>query len=152
VSTTTILWLPWMVALSTVAAWLALRAWRRGDSAAALGWSGWAMVPPALLLTSSMVLVARIADAVTSWAANLVFNPVTWVGVIVGGVAVLMIGGAAALRRRRGPAPVDASRSKAVRRSSSTAPAGSDSNRAKTSPVDDDMAEIEEILRRRGIG
>ena len=142
-STTTLLWLPWVAGLTAIAGWLALRARRRGDGVGALRWAGWALIPPALLMTGSVGVVGRITSAVGSWAANLVFNPVTWAGLVVGGVGIVMIGGASAIRRRRGPAPA--------------APAGKDkravgSGQPKQAPVDDDMAEIEEILRRRGIG
>lgn len=148
-SSYTLLWLPWVVGLSALAGWLALRAWRRSDGVGALRWAGWALVPPALLLTGTVRLVGRIAGAVTSWAANLVFNPLTWAGVMVGGVAVVMIGTAAALRRRRGPAPVEASAKPALKRSGRS---GQTAGAAGPAAVDDDMAEIEEILRRRGIG
>ncbi len=108
VSTETLLLLPWMAALSGLAGWLALRSWRRSDPVDAVRWTGWALVPPALLLTGTGGLVSEIAGAVTSWAADLVFNPFMWAGVLVGGVAVVMIGGATAVRRRRGPKQVDA--------------------------------------------
>ena len=142
-STTSLLWLPWVAGLTAIALWLALRARRRGDLLGAVRWVGWALIPPALLMTGSVGLVGRISSAVASWAANLVFNPLTWAGLLVGGIGVVMIGGATALRRRRGPAP--------------TAPAGKEkravaAGQPKQAPVDDDMAEIEEILRRRGIG
>ncbi len=140
-STTTLLWLPWVAGLTAIALWLALRARRRGDLLGAVRWVGWGLIPPALLMTGSVGLVGRISSAVASWAANLVLNPVTWAGLLMGGVAIVMIGGATALRRRRGPAPA--------------APAGKEKRavgQPKQAPVDDDMAEIEEILRRRGIG
>ena len=86
-----------------------------------------------------------MASAVTSWAANLVFNPLTWAGVVVGGVAVVMIGGADA-RCAAGAAP---SRSRPRQEAGRGAPSR---RRSARRPVDDDMAEIEEILRRRGIG
>jgi hypothetical protein len=152
VSSSTLLWLPWMAGLSVLAGWLALRAWRRSDGIGALRWSGWALVPPALLLTGSVGLVGRVAEAVTSWAANLVVNPLTWAGVIVGGVAVVMIGTAAALRRRRGPAQVEAPAKRALKRSGRSGPTTGTAGPAGPAAVDDDMAEIEEILRRRSIG
>jgi hypothetical protein len=69
---------------------------------------------------------------------------------MVAGAAVVMIGTAAALRRRRGPTQVDAPDKRALKRPGRSGAA------AGSAPVDDDdaedMAEIEEILRRRGIG
>jgi len=141
VSEQTLWWLPWAVVLSALAGWLALRAWRRADAAGALRWSGWALVPPALLLTGTARLVGRIAGEVASWAATVVINPFTWAGIVVGAIAVAMIAGAAAMRRRRGLA--------AGAPGASTAAASSPTGRP--APVDDDMAEIDEILRRRGI-
>ena len=72
----------------------------------------------------------------------MVVSHFSWTWGWLDGIAVAMIGAAAALRRRRGPAPVKAPTTSALERSSRQGPA----------PVDDDMAEIEEILRRRGIG
>jgi hypothetical protein len=143
VSENTLLWLPWVIVLTALAGLLALRAWRRSDGIGALRWSGWALVPPALLLTGTISLAGQVAGEVTAWAANVVFNPAMWIGTIVAAVAVAMIAGAAALRRRAGPAAVGR------RSKSSTAVEPSSSSRA--APVDDDMTEIEEILRRRGI-
>jgi len=143
VSEYTLTSLPWVIVLSALAGWLALRAWRRSDGIGALRWSGWALVPPALLLTGTIRLAGQVAGEVVAWGANVVFNPAMWIGCVVATVAVAMIAGAAALRRRAGPAAVDRRSGKptAVERSSSS----------RAAPVDDDMAEIEEILRRRGI-
>jgi len=138
-----VLWLPWVaVAIaSALAGWLSLRAGRRGDGVGALRWAGWALVPPALLLTGTVRLVGRVTAAVTSWGAGLVLSPLTWLGVVIGAGAVTMIVGAAALRRRRAPDPVTTRRRRV------------DSGPASSSrPVDDEMAEIEAILKRRGIG
>jgi hypothetical protein len=143
VSEYTLLWLPWLVVLSALAGWLALRAWRRSDGFGALRWSGWALVPPALLLTGTVRLVGRVTGEVAAWAANVVFNPAMWIGSVLGAVALAMILGGAALRRRAGPAAAG-TRAKSPR---AVEPSAS----SRSAPVDDDMAEIEEILRRRGI-
>lgn len=134
-----LLWLPWVLAACVVTGWLGWRAGRRGDRAGALWWAGWTLLPPALLLTGTVRLVGRIASAVTGWASGLVFSPVTWIGVAVGAAGVALIGTGAALRRRRAGGAVDP-------------PAGRRQVPARRPPpVDDDLAEIEEILRRRGI-
>ncbi|CAN5904264.1 hypothetical protein BH20ACT6_BH20ACT6_20120 [soil metagenome] len=136
-----VLWMPWALVLSAIAAVLGVRAARRGQSISALRWAGWAFVPPALLLTGTLRLTGRIGTAVLNWSASLVFNPVMWVGIALGGIAIVLLGSAAVLRSRSGPAVDQPRRAKPLKPGKSAA----------TRPVDDDLADIEEILRRRGI-
>ena len=91
-------------------------------------------MPPALLLTGTLRLVGRITGAVLDWSASLAFNPTTWLGVGLGGLAVALLLTSRVLDSRRPGEPV---------------------GRREAAPVqrgrDDDLAEIEDILRRRGI-
>jgi len=150
-----VLWLPWALLLSAGGAWLGIRAYRRGDRTGAVAWAGWALVPPALLLTGTLRLVGRVVGATLDWAAGLVFTPTTWLGVVLGGAAALLLGTARALRGRRSPDRAARPRGEPAREA---LPARADQppprrgGRAGGSSVDDDLAEVEEILRRRGIG
>lgn len=140
-----VLWMPWALLLSAVAAALAVRAARRGHLLGALRWSGWALIPPALLLTGTLRLVGRITAAVLSWSASLAFNPVTWLGIALTGIAVSLIGTARVLEARR-PAVGTPPRRDAVGGGGAQ---GSGSTKAGN--PDDDLADIEDLLRRRGI-
>jgi len=125
-----LLWMPWALALTAVAVGLGVRAYRRGDRLGATSWVGWALIPPALLLTGTLRLVGRVSGAVLDWSASLVFTPTTWVGLALAGTAAVLVGGSRALRRRQQPDPAPA---------------------ARAGRVDDELADVEEILRRRGI-
>jgi hypothetical protein len=77
-------------------------------------------------------------------------NPVAWLGLAAAGVGVLMLSWAGMLPGRRRDRDVsERAKPRAVesRGDRQADPRAS----AKKSPVDDDLAEIEEILRRRGI-
>ena len=133
-----VLWLPWALLLSAVAVVLGVRSLGRGDRVRTLWWLGWALVPPALLLTGTLRLVGRVAAAFADWAASVVFSPTTWLGIMLAVAAGGLLGTARWLGRRRQPAQVDGGKR--------TLPPAK-----RTSTVDDDLADIEEILRRRGI-
>jgi len=76
-------------------------------------------------------------------------NPVAWLGLAAAALGVLMLSWAGMLPgRRRDRDVTERAKPRAVEsRGDRQAPRAS----AKKSPVDDDLAEIEEILRRRGI-
>ncbi len=101
------------------------------------------LLPLAAYLTKTLQMFTKIVNAVTSWASNLVFNPFVWVGVGLAGVSAVLVRGlgsdarsASALRSRPPTHPRLVGPAKAGR------PALAD---------DDDMAEIEALLRKRGI-
>lgn len=127
-------WLPWTIALSgagLVAVWFA---WRRKDRAAAVRRLGWALLPWAALLLGLFGLVFRVVDAITDWLARFAFNPAAWLGVMVATIALglIMLGGRFGRRASETPKQPRA----LARRSRSD---------------HDDMADVEAILRKRGI-
>ena len=131
-----VLWLPWALLLSAGAVVLGVRSVRRGDRVRALWWLGWALVPPALLLTGTLRLVGRVAAAFADWATSVVFSPTTWLGVVLAVAAGALLGTARWLGRRQRLARGEPATKRAVRTQAG---------------VDDELADIEEILRRRGI-
>ena len=137
-----VLWLLWALLLSAGAVVLGVRSVRRGDRVRALWWLGWALMPPALLLTGTLRLVGRVAAAFADWATSVVFSPTTWLGIVLAVAAGALLGTARWLGRRqrlaRGESP------KRTLRPTGRPTRGGDA-------VDDDLADIEEILRRRGI-
>lgn len=140
-----LLWMPWALLCSAAVAVVGVRAYRRGDRAGAVGWAGWALVPPALLLTGTLRLVGRVTGAVLDWSAALVFTPTTWVGIGLGGLAAVLVGGGRALRARRGPGKPVAKGATAPAVRSGRVDAGGSADSS------DDLADVEEILRRHGI-
>lgn len=114
------------------------------------------LLPLAAYLTKTLQMFTRIVDAVADWATNLAFSPAVWLGALLAGLSALLFVVSGALTKRgrgaRGPAAETA---------------GSDPDRMTTSGrkdelsagpkprseavVDDDLADIEAILRKRGI-
>ena len=60
----------------------------------------WTLVPVAAWLTGTLRLAGDVVDAVTGWAAHLVFDPLTWLGIVLAGVSVVLFGASATMRRR----------------------------------------------------
>jgi len=136
---TSLWWLPWVVALSALATWWALSAWRRGEHAAAMRRFGWAIVPWSAWLLGMFTLGWRIGDALGDWGTRFVFNPAAWLGFIAAGVAVVMIWVGS---RFGGSSDDDVPDQPRKRRKSIESDSGSGS---------DEFADIEAILKKRGI-
>jgi heme exporter protein D len=111
--------------------------WRRRGAASGMRATAWALLPLAAALTGTLRLGWEIADSVGDWALRLVFSPVVWLGVVLAGVSLVLFVVSGVLRRRRTPAP------RAV-----------DSGKARQPAIsgDDDMADIEALLKKHGIG
>lgn len=113
--------------------------WRRRGAASGLRAAAWSLLPLAAGLTGTLRLLWELIDSVTSWAARLVFSPAVWLGIVLAVVSGVLFVVSGILRRRT-----------ASRRAVPATPA-----RGKGAPAvgggDDDMAEIEALLRKRGI-
>lgn len=130
---------------------LSFAAYRRRGAAAGLRGAAWSLIPLAAALTGTLRLVWDVADSVTSWAANLVFNPLVWTGIAVAGVSAALFVVSGTLRRHgggkaRGKA---AKEPKAAKGKPAAVPA--QSSRGTAAVQDDDMADIEAILKKHGI-
>jgi hypothetical protein len=120
--------------------WLAFR--RRGV-ASGLRALAFTLLPVAAYLTKTLQMFTGIAGEITHWAANLAWNPVVWCGVLLGGASVVLFVISGMLRSRQlEKSGEPAQRSLAAGQSPRSAPAIA---------VDDDLAEIEALLRKRGI-
>ena len=130
--------------------WWAFR--HRGVAAGTRG-AALTLLPPAAWLTGTLRMLTRIADAVGDWAVRLVFSPAVWAGVVLAGLSGVLFVLAGFLGRRsptgsadgadRGRGPVAGA---AERGRLGPAPAG------RSNPVvDPELADIEAILKKRGI-
>ena len=146
-----------LTAAGLVAAW---GRWRRKSPRAGVRMLAWAVLPMAFYLTGLADLAERIGSAFTKFGAAFVFSPNTWLGVVIAGVALLLLlvsGGLPKVPRRKGSKAVkqDGSAPEAARGKSSGPQAlttGTGRTRKQAAADgDDDMADIEAILRRRGI-
>ena len=132
------------------AAWTAY-AFRNRGAASGLRGAGLTLVPPAAWLTGTLEMFTEIGGSVVDWATGLVLSPAVWLGVVLAGLSVVLLVASSALRGR------EAGRSSDPRAPRPAAPAAPRSGRLPPAKkqgeplLDDDLADIEEILKRRGI-
>lgn len=127
--------------------------WAFRHRGAASGTRGVALtlLPPAAWLTGTLEVAVDIGESVTRWAANLVLNPVVWSGIVLAGMSMvlLVVAGMLPDRRRGDPSAPEEQRGGRRRGGSEALPPTAP---PRSGPViDDDLAEIEALLRKRGI-
>lgn len=154
-----------LTALGGAWTWYAAR--HRGLASALRG-AGLTLLPPAAFLTESLETVVEIGSSVADWATGLVLSPTVWAGIVLAGLAVVLLGASSALRSRElgraeRPDPTrrrsdemapGATPGAAVGATSGTAPGlpgRRTAGRGDPAVADDDLADIEALLRRRGI-
>lgn len=145
-----------LTAAGLIAAW---GRWRRKSPRAGVRMLAWAVLPMAFYLTGLADLVERISSAFVKFGASFVFSPRTWLGVVIAGVALLLllISGGLPKVSRKGSKAVkqDGSAPEAAGKDKSSGPqaltTGTGRTRKQAAADDDDMADVEAILRRRGI-
>ena len=119
--------------------WFAFRNRGLASGTRALGFT---LLPLAAYLTKTLQMFTGIAGEISDWAGHLVWSPVVWLGIVLAGVSVVLIGASGRLRARQ-VGPAEAKK-----------PLPSPGPGAKGRPAlaeDDDMADIEALLRKRGI-
>ena len=130
-----------LTVLGGIWTWLAFR---RHGAVAAMRALGFTLLPLAAYLTKTLQMFTHIVDAVTDWATHLVFSPVVWFGVLLGGVGIVLIVVSGMMRSRQlGKAEDGTAKELPAARGSRSAPV--------VTETDPEMAEIEAILRKRGI-
>jgi len=138
------------VTLSVVGLLLSVLVWRRRGPASGLRAVAWSLLPAAAGLTGTLRLAWNLSDEVASWAVRLVFSPVVWAGIVLVGVSVALFGVSAAMRNGgMGGGKKGGSKEKSLPAERSTPPARPQA--AKSGADDDDMEDIEAILRKHGI-
>ena len=121
-------------------------AWRRGNKGRVVQGVALTLAPVALYFSGLLRLLWNGVVAVVGWASALILSPAVWIGMALLGLCLVLwvVGGIVA--RRAKPA--------AKATSGAPAPAalpGKGRAAAKQPPVDDEMAEIEALLKSRGI-
>jgi hypothetical protein len=140
-----------LTALGGMYTWWALR--HRGFASAVRG-AGITLLPLAAWMTGLLEVFGDITDVLTHWLAHLVFSPVVWLGVIVFVVAFVLIGASNFLIRRQEPTARSSRFSRSSRRDRADNKSDNRSVAPRSSPdplIDDEMAEIQAILKKRGI-
>ena len=139
------------VTLSVVGLLLSVLLWRRRGPASGLRGVAWALLPAAAGLTGTLRLLWQIGDSVVSWAVRLVFSPVVWLGLVLAGVSVVLFGVSGAMRAR-GTGSKRQAKDRSVRsRQAEELPEQRSARKAEPAVKDEDMDDIEAILRKHGI-
>jgi hypothetical protein len=126
-------------------------AWRRGNKGRVVQGVGLALAPVALYFSGLLRLLWNGIVAVGSWAAKIIFSPAVWFGLSLLALCLVLwvVGGFLARRLpAKKPAPVTTRTSTA---GSLPAPARGSKASQQKAPIDEDMAEIEALLKSRGI-
>jgi hypothetical protein len=142
-------WTALTAVLTAVGAAWTWYAFRHRGVASGLRGAGLTLLPPAAFLTGTMEMFTEIGTSVVDWATSIVLSPVVWAGIVLAGLSVVLLGTSAALRGRgEAPAPEEGRRQTRASRKQGELGAGG----KKGEPLlDDDLSDVEEILKRRGI-
>ncbi len=144
--------LPLCVALGLLGIVVTGIAWRRGNKGRAMQGVGLALAPLALYLTGLLRIVWDFVVAVVGWAGRIIFTPAVWSGLgLLALCIVLWVVGGIVARRSAGKAVATGSSNKTQVSSRPAKASGTSVAKAGTPPVDDDFAEIEALLKKRGI-
>ncbi|MET1007079.1 MAG: hypothetical protein ABWX96_16140 [Propionibacteriaceae bacterium] len=143
-------------------------AWRRGNRSRVIQGVALALAPVALYFSGLLRLLWNGIVAIGTWASQIIFSPAVWFGLsLLTFCIVLWVIGAFVARRfpstpkqkavaaqagQKGAGQQSAAPA-AVKGAAGKSPATRNPAKGKTAapPVDDDMAEIEALLKSRGI-
>jgi hypothetical protein len=163
------MWLLVCGALTALGLAASLPAFGRRGAGAGLRGVAWSLLPMVAYLTGVAGLVWKLGTAVSHWALGFVFSPKVWAGIALAGLAAVLFAVSGPLRRRAPagrsragagaglPAGASAGTGRALEPGTRTQPLPSSKGRgkaragARAGGVDNEFAEVEEILRRRGI-
>jgi hypothetical protein len=162
-----IAWLPLCGGLTGLGLVLSFVAMRRRGLGAGLRGAAWSLLPLAAYLTGAIEMFWKMGAAIGDFAKGFVFSAQVWSGIAVAGVAALLFVVSGPLRRRRvkqgqdkqavgtktaaAPGRELAPRTAPV---ATTTPTGTPAKARKGKSAagdDDDLGDVEDILRRHGI-
>ncbi|MBB6473593.1 hypothetical protein BJ992_003024 [Sphaerisporangium rubeum] len=162
-----IAWLPLCAGLTAAGVVLSFLLMRRRGAGAGLRGLAWSLVPLAAYLTGALPAIWKMGTAVAGFVTGLVFSPMVWAGIGVAALSAVLFLVSGVLRRRgRAARPARSERTASAPAAAGSTAAGSahGSPNAPTKPnprplpsrrstpaADDDLGDIEEILKRRGI-
>jgi hypothetical protein len=171
-----IAWLPLCAGLTGLGLVLSYIVMRRRGLGSGLRLAALSLLPVAAYLTGSIEMFWKMGVAVGDFAKGFVFSPRVWAGIALAGVAVVLFMVSGPLRRRSvergqdkravgsGPASPGATRAAATGGQLATrsdpalaggatvpAKAPEKARKGKKADDDDDLGDIEDILRRHGI-
>jgi hypothetical protein len=127
-------------------------AWRRGNKGRVLQGVGLALAPIALYFSGLLRLLWDGVVAVGQWASAIILSPAVWVGLALLGLCLVLwvVGGVVARRSSGARKSKTVTAGKAPAAVSATGKPGKAAQR-QPAPIDEEMAEIEALLKSRGI-
>jgi hypothetical protein len=147
--------LPLCIGLTLLGILITAFAWRRGSKGRVLQGVAVALAPVALYFSGLLRLLWDGVVAVVTWGSRVVLSPPVWAGLSLLGLCLVLwvVGGLIARRSPRKSKQVAARPEHAGGTAAVEAPRGG--GKAKkapaAAPVDDEMAEIEALLKNRNI-
>ena len=135
-----------LTVLGGIYTWFAFRS--RGFVAGLRG-VGFTIIPVAQLLTDTLEMATKIGSAVGDWVGNFVFSPASWLGIILAAVSVTCFVVAGFISDRAVGAGESGGSGEKPRKE--LAKGKGTTKEPVLSDVDPEMAEIEALLRKRGI-
>ena len=161
-----IAWLPLCGGLSGLGLVLSYLVMRRRGIGSGLRGAAWSLLPLAAYLTGAIEMFWKMGIAVGDFAKGFVFSAQVWAGIAVAGLSAVLFVVSGRLRRRRvkpgqgqqavGATNAAPSRELAARTApvatTATAKVPAKAPKGKSAAADDDdLGDIEDILRRHGI-
>jgi hypothetical protein len=143
--------LPLCVGLSLLGVIATGFAWRRGNKGRVIQGIGLALAPIALYFSGLLRMLWNAAIAVGTWASKIVFSPPVWFGLSLLGLCIVLwvVGGLLARRSSAAKSNEVSAQSTANALPAKKAPGKP--GRSQQPPIDEEMAEIEALLKSRGI-
>ena len=139
-------WFALATSLTAVGAVITFFLWRARGAAAGLRALAFTLLPYAAYFTHTLRLIGQILSEIGDWAVHFVFSPVVWFGVVLAGLSVVLFGVSSVVRRRSPGRP-----SRRARKTPEVTGGTSRKPAAPPAAQDDDMADIEAILKKHGI-
>jgi hypothetical protein len=156
-----IAWLPLCGGLTGLGLVLSYVVMRRRGLGSGLRWAAWSLLPLAAYLTGAIEMFWKMGIAIGDFAKGFVFSAQVWAGIAVAGLSAVLFVVSGTMRRRRVKQGQDKRAVAATGRElaprtapvATTAPAKpAKAPKGKSAAADDDdLGDIEDILRRHGI-
>jgi hypothetical protein len=142
---------PVFIAVTVAGLILSGIAWRKKGARSGIRGVAWSLLPIAAWLTHALPLLGRIVSAIVQFAGAVVLSPRVWLGVILVGVSALLFlvsGGIPLVRwgkrhkKQHADRPDGGQKAVVAPKASGKAPAPAE---------DDDLSDVQDILKRHGI-
>lgn len=150
-------WAALTIVLTALGAAWTWYAFRHRGAASGLRGAGLTLLPPAAFLTGTLEMFTEISGSVLDWATSLVLNPLVWAGIVLAGLSVLLLGASTMLRNRGlggtvgDPGARQPKQATSPKDRSRLPPSSGRAEPVLSGSDDPDLADIEAILKRRGI-